>query len=81
LAQLLIAAELVLDGALGGAGETVPPMITSTLLTASRVPLAAWAAMHWGTTGIWWVINITAIGRALAMMAIWRSGRWKRRSV
>ena len=40
ISQLAVCAEIVLEGALGGAGETVPPMLTSTALTASRVPLA-----------------------------------------
>jgi Na+-driven multidrug efflux pump len=56
-------------------------MLTSTTITALRIPLAAWAAMHWGTAGIWWTISLTAIGRAVAMMLLWRSGHWKKRSV
>ncbi|HET7583633.1 MAG TPA: MATE family efflux transporter [Gemmatimonadaceae bacterium] len=80
LASLFMGAELVLEGALGGAGATLPPMLTSTTITAARVPLAAWAAVRWGTTGIWWVISLTAVGRGVAMMALWRSGFWKRTS-
>ena len=76
-AQLVVSGETVLEGALGGAGWTLPPMITSTAITLARVPLAAWAAMHWGTTGIWWVISLTAIARALAMMGLWASGGWR----
>ena len=81
IAQLVLTAEIVLEGALGGAGDTIPPMITSTVVTALRIPLAAWAAARWGTDGIWWVISLTAIARSFAMMAIWRAGRWRRRSV
>ena len=81
IAQLGVCAEVVLEGALGGAGYTAPPMLTSTALTLARVPLAAWAATHWGSAGIWWVISLTALGRALAMVGLWWSGRWKRRSV
>jgi len=77
-AQLVVSGETVLEGALGGAGWTLPPMVTSTAITLARVPLAAWAAMHWGTTGIWWVISLTAIARGLAMMALWASGGWRR---
>src|SRR4029079_5246255 len=43
VSQLAVCAEVVLEGALGGAGETVPPMIASTALTAPRIPLAALA--------------------------------------
>ena len=81
VSQLAVCAEIVLEGALGGAGETVPPMLASTALTASRIPLAAWAATRWGSAGIWWVISLTAMGRGIAMAALWRWGRWKRRSV
>jgi putative MATE family efflux protein len=81
ISQLAICAEIVLEGALGGAGETVPPMLSSTALTALRIPLAGWAATRWGSIGIWWVISLTAIGRAVAMAALWRAGRWRRKAV
>ena len=81
ISQLAVCAEIVLEGALGGAGDTVPPMLTSTALTASRVPLAAWAATRWGSAGIWWVISLTAIGRGVAMIVLWRRGGWKHRIV
>ena len=79
--QLFITAEIVLEGALGGAGATLPPMITSTSITALRIPLAVLSVARWGTSGLWWTISLTAVGRALAMMALWRAGGWKRRSV
>jgi putative MATE family efflux protein len=81
VSQLAICAEIVLEGALGGAGHTLAPMLSSTAITISRVPLAAWAALRWGIVGIWWVISLTAIARALAMMWLWRSGGWKLKSV
>jgi len=81
IAQLFTASELVLEGALGGAGDTIPPMIMSTSLSASRIPLARWASHRWGTTGIWSVIAITAAGRGLGMMVLWRGGGWKKRKL
>lgn len=81
LAQLFVCAEVVLEGALGGAGATVPPMLTSTVLTASRVPIGAWAASHFGIAGLWWTISLTAAARGLAMMALWKAGWWKRQRV
>lgn len=81
ISELTVAAELVLEGALGGAGDTVPPMLTSTTLTALRIPLAWWAADRWGADGIWWAIALTATARGLAMIALWRRGGWKRKSV
>jgi putative MATE family efflux protein len=81
VSQLAVCSEVVLEGALGGAGETVPPMISSTVITASRIPLASWAAARLGSAGIWWTISLTAMARGVAMAALWRAGRWKRRSV
>lgn len=81
LSQLAISLEMVLDGALGGAGDTVPPMLASTALSVLRIPLAAFAATQWGTAGIWWVISLTACGRAIALVLLWRSRRWVRKSV
>jgi putative MATE family efflux protein len=81
LSNLVIACEIVLEAAMGGAGYTLPPMLTSTVLTASRIPLAAWAAAEWGTVGIWWTIAATAAARGIAMVALWRNGRWARTSV
>jgi putative MATE family efflux protein len=81
IAQLTVAAEIVLEGALGGAGHTIPPMFTSTALTALRIPLAAYTAARWGVDGSWWTISITAIARGVAMMALWRSGGWTGKSV
>jgi putative MATE family efflux protein len=81
ISQLGICAEIVLEGALGGAGETLPPMVASSAFTASRVPLVPLMANRWGSTGIWWAISLTAIGRALSMIGLWRLGRWKRKSL
>jgi putative MATE family efflux protein len=81
ISQLGICAEIVLEGALGGAGETLPPMVASSAFTASRVPLVPLMANRWGSTGIWWAISLTAIGRALSMIGLWRLGRWKHKSL
>jgi putative MATE family efflux protein len=81
ISQLGICAEIVLEGALGGAGETLPPMVASSVFTASRVPLVPLMANRWGSAGIWWAISLTAIGRALSMIGLWRLGRWKRKSL
>jgi putative MATE family efflux protein len=81
ISQLVICAEIVLEGALGGAGETLPPMIASSVFTAARIPIVPLAAARWGSTGIWWTISLTAIGRAGSMVGLWRWGRWKRTSL
>jgi putative MATE family efflux protein len=79
--QLGICAEIVLEGALGGAGHTLAPMLTSTSITALRIPIAAWAAARYGSNGLWWTISLTAMARAVGMMIIWRAGNWKRTSI
>lgn len=81
VAQLFLPMEVVLEAALGGAGDTVPPMISSTVLSAARIPLAAILSSMWGPIGIWWAISVTSIGRGVVMSFLWRSGRWKRKSL
>lgn len=78
LSNLFLGAEIVLEAALGGAGTTLPPMLTSTALTAARVPLAVWGAARWGIVAVWWVIVLTAAGRGIAMALLWWSGFWRR---
>ncbi|MBU6366619.1 MAG: MATE family efflux transporter, partial [Gemmatimonadetes bacterium] len=79
--QLFIGAEVVLESAMGGAGWTLIPMLGSTGITALRLPLGAWAAAHWGVTGLWVTLAVTAAARGLLMMALWQSGRWRRSTV
>lgn len=77
LAELAMAVEIVLEGAMGGAGFTLQPMLWSTCLTAARIPLGAWFAGAFGLAGIWWAISLTAMGRGVAMALLWRSERWR----
>jgi putative MATE family efflux protein len=74
--------ELVLDGAFGGAGMTVPPMLIATSISLLRIPLCAWAVdQGYGVSGIWIVISATAFVRGLLCMAWFARGTWKARSV
>ncbi len=77
VAQIFLGAEIVLEGAMGGAGYTLAPMVFSMAITASRVPIGAWSASHWGTTGLWWTLSLTAVARGVAMAALWYSRRWE----
>jgi Na+-driven multidrug efflux pump len=81
VSQLVVCGEVVLEGALGGAGATLAPMLWSTGLTALRIPLAAWAGPRYGAEGLWWVISATATARGLAMARSGAPGRWKRNKV
>lgn len=78
LAQFTMAFETVLEGALTGAGYTFWPMVVVVVLSAVRIPLAAMVAPAYGLLGVWWILALTAIGRAAAMTALWRWGAWER---
>ncbi len=80
VSQVFLGAEIVLEGAMGGAGYTLTPMAFSMAITASRVPLAIWSAARWGTTGLWWTLALTASARGLAMATLWYSRRWQQPS-
>jgi putative MATE family efflux protein len=75
--QLFLGAEVVLESAMAGAGYTLVPMLLSTGITALRLPVGAWAAQQWGTSGLWWTIALTAATRGLVMALLWGSGRWR----
>ncbi len=81
ISNLFLGSEVVLEASMGGAGSTLPPMLTSTALTAARIPLAIWLSARIGIAGIWWAIALTAAMRGIAMMALWKAGYWKHRSV
>lgn len=80
-AQIGQSFELILEGALAGAGYTFWPQIVSTTLTASRIPLSAWWSRSFGLIGIWIALSATAIARGIAMILFWRSGKWRAISV
>jgi MATE family multidrug resistance protein len=77
------AVEIVLEGAFGGAGMTVPPMVISIAFAVLRIPLA-WALafpLGLGATGIWWAIMATATLRGVACAVWFGRGTWKTRTV
>ena len=77
------AMEIVLDGAFGGAGLTLPPMIISTVFSLLRIPMALFMAftLDLGADGIWWTIAITAALRGLVAGGWFLRGTWKTRTV
>jgi len=81
LAQVGQTFEIILEGALGGAGYTFWPQIVSTGLTLLRLPLAAWWSATIGLLGIWLALSVTAIARGVAMALFWTSGAWRRATV
>lgn len=77
-AQVFMAVELVLQQALTGAGDTVPPMLIIVSLTAARIPLAWWMAgpLDLGPPGVFWAFTISSIAKALILAAWYRRGTW-----
>ena len=76
-AQIGQSFELILEGALAGAGYSFWPQIASTTLTGLRIPLAAWWSRGIGLLGIWLALSVTAISRGIAMILFWKGGRWR----
>jgi putative MATE family efflux protein len=76
-AQIGQSFELILEGALAGAGYTFWPQVASTSLTTLRIPLAAWWSGLVGLLGIWLALSVTAILRGVAMVVFWKGGRWR----
>jgi Na+-driven multidrug efflux pump len=76
-AQIGQSFELILEGALAGAGYTFWPQTASISLTALRIPLAAWWSQALGLLGIWLALSVTATARGIAMVLFWRGGRWR----
>src|SRR6266850_2017393 len=73
--------EIILEGALAGAGYTLWPQVASTTLTLLRVPLAAWWSGAIGLLGIWLALSLTAIARGIVMAMFWLGGAWRRAMV
>jgi Na+-driven multidrug efflux pump len=73
--------EIILEGALAGAGYTMWPQVASTTLTLLRVPLAAWWSGRIGLLGIWLALSATAVARGIAMTLFWLRGSWHRATV
>jgi Na+-driven multidrug efflux pump len=72
VSELFMAAEIVFEGAFGGAGDTMPPLLVAGPLTLVRVPLAYWLAvtLGWGVDGVWWAISLSTVSKGL-LMALW----------
>ncbi len=83
ISQAAMAIEIVLEGAFGGAGDTVPPMIVSVPGSALRIPLAYYLCftLDWGINGVWWTLTITTFLKAVALTIWFLRGRWKSRQI
>lgn len=80
LSQIFMAAEIVLEGAFAGAGNTMPPTIISIPGTVIRLPMAYYLCFETdlGIDGLWWTLTITTWLKAMVMMYWFYLGRWKK---
>ena len=76
VSELFLVFEIVLEGAFGGAGDSVPPLLVGGPLSVARVPAAYVLAvtLGWGVDGIWWAISISTVLKG-ALMAAWYARR------
>jgi putative MATE family efflux protein len=83
LSQVTMAVEIVLEGAFGGAGDTLPPMLIMLPGSAIRIPLAYWLCfeLDFGLNGVWWTLTITTTIKALILAFWFRRGKWKLKQV
>ena len=83
LSQSFMAAEIVLEGAFSGAGDTLPVMIVSILGSFARIPLAQFIAygLHQGISGVWWAITLTSIVKGTILVYWFNRGKWKHKHV
>ncbi len=73
-----------LMNALSGAGDTVPPMVISLIMSwGITIPLAHFLpqATDLGVYGIRWAMVAGMASGAVAFLMYFRTGRWKRKSV
>lgn len=83
LSQIMMAWEIVYEGAFSGAGDTLPPMVVALPGAVLRIPLAWFLAVHlgWGIDGVWWTITSSTVLKGIAMYIWFSLGHWKKREV
>lgn len=73
VSQLFMSVEITTAGAFAGLGKTLPPSITSIVLTALRIPLAiALIQTPLGLNGIWWSITISSVLKGIILFLWFR---------
>ena len=71
VSQLFMSVEITTAGAFAGLGKTLPPTVSSIVLTAARIPMAALLVKTpLGLNGIWWSITISSILKGIVLF-IW----------
>jgi putative MATE family efflux protein len=84
LALLLGGPLFVLGGVFKGAGDTVPPMVSSLLANwVVKIPGAYILALPLGLgyDGVWWAISISIVAEVIFLAYYYRQGLWALREV
>ena len=83
VSQTAMAVEIVLEGAFGGAGDTIPPMLVMIPFSLARVPLAYFLSfnMDLGVSGVWWTLTITSVIKSIILGLWFKRGKWKEKVV
>ncbi|MFQ5608340.1 MAG: MATE family efflux transporter [Candidatus Zixiibacteriota bacterium] len=83
LSQVFMAAEIIMEGAFSGAGDTVPPVVISIPGSLIRIPMAYFLAIHLdlGINGVWWTFSVTTALKALLLMHWFSRNRWMSKSI
>lgn len=71
VSQLFMCVELTLAGTFAGLGKTVPPSLSSGILTATRIPMAyILMSTVLGLNGIWWSLTISGVLKGV-VLTVW----------
>ncbi len=83
LFEVFLGLEIVFEGAFGGAGNSLPPMLVSVPITWARIPLAIFLAnmIGMGSDGVWWAISSTTALKGIIMALWFKRGHWKTKNV
>ncbi len=83
ISQTAMALEIVLEGAFGGAGDTLPPTLVMIPFSLARIPLAYYLAFNldWGINGVWWTLTFTSVVKGIILAYVFKLGRWKTKEV
>lgn len=70
--QLFMCIEITTSGAFNGLGKTMPPAISSILLTGARVPAALILSSPalLGLEGVWWSVSISSILKGILLVGM-----------
>lgn len=73
LSQFFMCIEITTSGAFNGLGKTLPPSITSIILTGARVPAALILSNEalLGLNGIWWSISLSSVLKGTVLVTLY----------